>query len=202
MVKCSKTRENINLLKVADQIKYGLSWKIFSYPSHNSYLSGHIIILASFIFCIHTGAQTSVVRLCCLNMNVSAVNRRKAPLIKEQYSSTGRSRWGVSHICCAVCRPHLTHRQFETVVPTEDSVITEMTSTLRDWGAMWKQLFVVNTVWAQTAVRPQPDACFVNSGCSDAVGRNILFAFKLLLRGGLFVNYFYTRSLYLSATAK
>uniref|UniRef100_A0A8C2GRK8 Dedicator of cytokinesis 4b n=1 Tax=Cyprinus carpio TaxID=7962 RepID=A0A8C2GRK8_CYPCA len=34
--------------------------------------------------------------------------------------------------------------QFEMVVPTEDSVITEMTSTLRDWGAMWKQLFVKN----------------------------------------------------------
>uniref|UniRef100_A0A671TBA0 Dedicator of cytokinesis protein 4-like n=1 Tax=Sinocyclocheilus anshuiensis TaxID=1608454 RepID=A0A671TBA0_9TELE len=50
----------------------------------------------------------------------------------------------VSHICCTVCHPHLTHRQFETVVPTEDSVITEMTSTLRDWGAMWKQLFVKN----------------------------------------------------------
>ncbi|KAL7827969.1 hypothetical protein AOLI_G00311210 [Acnodon oligacanthus] len=34
--------------------------------------------------------------------------------------------------------------QFETVVPTEDSVITEMTSTLRDWGTMWKQLYVKN----------------------------------------------------------
>lgn len=34
-------------------------------------------------------------------------------------------------------------RQFETVIPVEDSVITEMTSTLRDWGAMWKQLYVV-----------------------------------------------------------
>uniref|UniRef100_A0A673H0U8 Dedicator of cytokinesis protein 4-like n=1 Tax=Sinocyclocheilus rhinocerous TaxID=307959 RepID=A0A673H0U8_9TELE len=34
---------------------------------------------------------------------------------------------GASHICCTVCHPHLTHRQFETVVPTEDSVITEMT---------------------------------------------------------------------------
>uniref|UniRef100_A0A8C1QTX1 Dedicator of cytokinesis 4b n=1 Tax=Cyprinus carpio TaxID=7962 RepID=A0A8C1QTX1_CYPCA len=51
---------------------------------------------------------------------------------------------GVSDICFTVCRPHLTHRQFEMVVPTEDSVITEMTSTLRDWGAMWKQLFVKN----------------------------------------------------------
>uniref|UniRef100_A0A8C9UB20 Dedicator of cytokinesis 4 n=1 Tax=Scleropages formosus TaxID=113540 RepID=A0A8C9UB20_SCLFO len=37
-----------------------------------------------------------------------------------------------------------THRQFETVIPTEDSVITEMTSTLREWGAMWKQLYVKN----------------------------------------------------------
>ena len=35
------------------------------------------------------------------------------------------------------------HKQFEMVIPTEDSVITEMTSTLRDWGAMWKQLYVV-----------------------------------------------------------
>uniref|UniRef100_A0A8C2NDW8 Dedicator of cytokinesis 4 n=1 Tax=Capra hircus TaxID=9925 RepID=A0A8C2NDW8_CAPHI len=34
--------------------------------------------------------------------------------------------------------------QFEMVIPTEDSVITEMTSTLRDWGAMWKQLYVRN----------------------------------------------------------
>lgn len=40
----------------------------------------------------------------------------------------------------------LTHRQFETVIPTEDSVITEMTSTLRDWGAMWKRLYVVKSV--------------------------------------------------------
>uniref|UniRef100_A0A3P9JZL3 Dedicator of cytokinesis 4b n=1 Tax=Oryzias latipes TaxID=8090 RepID=A0A3P9JZL3_ORYLA len=35
-------------------------------------------------------------------------------------------------------------RQFETVIPVEDSVITEMTSTLREWGAMWKQLYVKN----------------------------------------------------------
>uniref|UniRef100_A0A6I8SKC6 Dedicator of cytokinesis protein 4 n=1 Tax=Xenopus tropicalis TaxID=8364 RepID=A0A6I8SKC6_XENTR len=34
--------------------------------------------------------------------------------------------------------------QFEMVVPTEDAVITEMTSTLRDWGTMWKQLYVKN----------------------------------------------------------
>nr|XP_057934038.1 dedicator of cytokinesis protein 4b isoform X4 [Doryrhamphus excisus] len=34
--------------------------------------------------------------------------------------------------------------QFETVIPVEDTVITEMTSTLRDWGAMWKRLYVKN----------------------------------------------------------
>nr|XP_023666077.1 dedicator of cytokinesis protein 4 isoform X2 [Paramormyrops kingsleyae] len=34
--------------------------------------------------------------------------------------------------------------QFETVIPSEDTVITEMTSTLRDWGTMWKQLYVKN----------------------------------------------------------
>ncbi|MED6280900.1 Dedicator of cytokinesis protein 4, partial [Characodon lateralis] len=34
--------------------------------------------------------------------------------------------------------------QFETVIPVEDSVITEMTSTLREWGTMWKQLYVKN----------------------------------------------------------
>uniref|UniRef100_A0A4W3JSG5 Dedicator of cytokinesis protein 4 n=1 Tax=Callorhinchus milii TaxID=7868 RepID=A0A4W3JSG5_CALMI len=34
--------------------------------------------------------------------------------------------------------------QFETVIPTEDTVITEMTGTLREWGTMWKQLYVRN----------------------------------------------------------
>ncbi|KTG03504.1 hypothetical protein cypCar_00043691 [Cyprinus carpio] len=34
--------------------------------------------------------------------------------------------------------------QFETVIPTEDSVITEITMTLRDWGSMWKQLYMRN----------------------------------------------------------
>uniref|UniRef100_A0AAR2KLZ4 Dedicator of cytokinesis 4b n=1 Tax=Pygocentrus nattereri TaxID=42514 RepID=A0AAR2KLZ4_PYGNA len=34
--------------------------------------------------------------------------------------------------------------QFETVIPMEESVITEMTVTLRDWGTMWKQLYVKN----------------------------------------------------------
>lgn len=40
----------------------------------------------------------------------------------------------------------LPRRQFETVIPTEDSVITEITMTLRDWGTMWKQLYMVNII--------------------------------------------------------
>uniref|UniRef100_A0A8C1NS34 Dedicator of cytokinesis 4 n=1 Tax=Cyprinus carpio TaxID=7962 RepID=A0A8C1NS34_CYPCA len=35
-------------------------------------------------------------------------------------------------------------KNFETVIPTEDSVITEITMTLRDWGTMWKQLYMRN----------------------------------------------------------
>lgn len=45
---------------------------------------------------------------------------------------------------CSKLWPLWSRRQFETVIPVEDSVITEMTSTLRDWGAMWKQLYVVS----------------------------------------------------------
>lgn len=50
----------------------------------------------------------------------------------------------VSHFNAGYCISFDGNRQFEMVVPTEDSVITEMTSTLRDWGTMWKQLYVVN----------------------------------------------------------
>lgn len=60
-----------------------------------------------------------------------------------------------------LCSPHLAravflsdcHRQFEMVVPTEDSVITEMTSTLRDWGTLWKQLYVVGGCPGGGAIR-------------------------------------------------
>ncbi|KAJ8411272.1 hypothetical protein AAFF_G00172780 [Aldrovandia affinis] len=53
------------------------------------------------------------------------------------------------------------NEQFETVIPTEDTVVTEMTSTLRDWGTMWKQLYVVNTLCTRNtqhscAVLPVP----------------------------------------------
>uniref|UniRef100_A0A8C0A0H5 Dedicator of cytokinesis 3 n=1 Tax=Anas zonorhyncha TaxID=75864 RepID=A0A8C0A0H5_9AVES len=36
--------------------------------------------------------------------------------------------------------------QYETVVPLEDSVVTEVTATLQEWAVLWKQLYVVRTV--------------------------------------------------------
>uniref|UniRef100_A0A8B9L4G3 Dedicator of cytokinesis 3 n=1 Tax=Astyanax mexicanus TaxID=7994 RepID=A0A8B9L4G3_ASTMX len=37
-------------------------------------------------------------------------------------------------------------RQCETVVPLEDPIITESTSTLQEWGVLWKQLYVKHRV--------------------------------------------------------
>uniref|UniRef100_A0A8C3EWG0 Dedicator of cytokinesis 3 n=1 Tax=Corvus moneduloides TaxID=1196302 RepID=A0A8C3EWG0_CORMO len=36
--------------------------------------------------------------------------------------------------------------QYETVVPLEDSVVTEVTATLQEWAVLWKQLYVVRAV--------------------------------------------------------
>ncbi|XP_062923856.1 dedicator of cytokinesis protein 3 isoform X7 [Mobula hypostoma] len=36
--------------------------------------------------------------------------------------------------------------QFETVVPLEDSIVTEVTATLQDWVMLWKQLYVKHKV--------------------------------------------------------
>lgn len=40
-------------------------------------------------------------------------------------------------------------RLCETVVPLEDPIITETTSTLQEWGVLWKQLYVVSGVVLQ-----------------------------------------------------
>lgn len=40
-------------------------------------------------------------------------------------------------------------RLCETVVPLEDPIITETTSTLQEWGVLWKQLYVVSSVVLQ-----------------------------------------------------
>ncbi|XP_044307406.1 dedicator of cytokinesis protein 3 [Varanus komodoensis] len=36
--------------------------------------------------------------------------------------------------------------QYETVVPLEDSVITEVTTTLQEWSVLWKQLYVKHKI--------------------------------------------------------
>uniref|UniRef100_A0A670IKC2 Dedicator of cytokinesis 3 n=1 Tax=Podarcis muralis TaxID=64176 RepID=A0A670IKC2_PODMU len=36
--------------------------------------------------------------------------------------------------------------QYETVVPLEDSVITEVTATLQEWAVLWKQLYVKHKI--------------------------------------------------------
>lgn len=43
-----------------------------------------------------------------------------------------------------VSPPPLPLRLCETVVPLEDPIITETTSTLQEWGVLWKQLYVVS----------------------------------------------------------
>lgn len=47
-------------------------------------------------------------------------------------------------VSITVCVSH--PRLCETVVPLEDPIITETTSTLQEWGVLWKQLYVVSTV--------------------------------------------------------
>ncbi|KAA0712422.1 Dedicator of cytokinesis protein 3 [Triplophysa tibetana] len=36
--------------------------------------------------------------------------------------------------------------QYETVVPLEDPIVTEVTSTLQEWSVLWKQLYVVSPI--------------------------------------------------------
>uniref|UniRef100_A0A8B9KM68 Dedicator of cytokinesis 3 n=1 Tax=Astyanax mexicanus TaxID=7994 RepID=A0A8B9KM68_ASTMX len=43
-------------------------------------------------------------------------------------------------------RAFLMKLQYETVVPLEDSVVTEVTSTLQEWAVLWKQLYVKHKV--------------------------------------------------------
>lgn len=45
----------------------------------------------------------------------------------------------VNKACVCVYRPH------ETVVPLEDPIVTEVTSTLQEWASLWKQLYVVSS---------------------------------------------------------
>uniref|UniRef100_A0A3Q3LP42 Dedicator of cytokinesis protein 3-like n=1 Tax=Mastacembelus armatus TaxID=205130 RepID=A0A3Q3LP42_9TELE len=46
-------------------------------------------------------------------------------------------------VCFSVISPH---RPNETVVPLEDPIVTEVTSTLQEWALLWKQLYVKHKV--------------------------------------------------------
>uniref|UniRef100_A0A3B4D5M2 Dedicator of cytokinesis 3 n=1 Tax=Pygocentrus nattereri TaxID=42514 RepID=A0A3B4D5M2_PYGNA len=49
----------------------------------------------------------------------------------------------IINLSLSVC---VSYRQYETAVPLEDPVITEVTSTLQEWAVLWKQLYVKHKV--------------------------------------------------------
>uniref|UniRef100_A0A673YJ37 Dedicator of cytokinesis 3 n=1 Tax=Salmo trutta TaxID=8032 RepID=A0A673YJ37_SALTR len=53
-------------------------------------------------------------------------------------------------VWCSHTHPVLQHchvlMQYETVVPVEDPIVTEVTSTLQEWALLWKQLYVKHKV--------------------------------------------------------
>ena len=63
--------------------------------------------------------------------------------------------------CAHVCVSH--PRLCETVVPLEDPIITETTSTLQEWGVLWKQLYVVSSTHPLT---PPCEALCLATACS------------------------------------
>uniref|UniRef100_A0A8C9WFB8 Dedicator of cytokinesis 3 n=1 Tax=Scleropages formosus TaxID=113540 RepID=A0A8C9WFB8_SCLFO len=56
---------------------------------------------------------------------------------------TGRG-WSAPVTSCFRCV--FGHRQYETVVPLEDPIVTEVTTTLQEWAVLWKQLYVKHKV--------------------------------------------------------
>uniref|UniRef100_A0A8C8ZRM6 C2 DOCK-type domain-containing protein n=1 Tax=Prolemur simus TaxID=1328070 RepID=A0A8C8ZRM6_PROSS len=48
-----------------------------------------------------------------------------------------------THLFCAIVS---NRGQYETVVPLEDSIVTEVTATLQEWASLWKQLYVKHKV--------------------------------------------------------
>ncbi|KAB0390354.1 hypothetical protein E2I00_010268, partial [Balaenoptera physalus] len=43
--------------------------------------------------------------------------------------------------------------QYETVVPLEDSIVTEVTATLQEWASLWKQLYVLFNKYSKAELR-------------------------------------------------
>uniref|UniRef100_A0A8C3MZP9 Uncharacterized protein n=1 Tax=Geospiza parvula TaxID=87175 RepID=A0A8C3MZP9_GEOPR len=77
--------------------------------------------------------------------------------ILEKCEGWYRGFWNSTNYCTFYCHisfptfskvhllisPLFFYRQYETVVPLEDSVVTEVTATLQEWAVLWKQLYVV-----------------------------------------------------------
>ncbi|CAG2069251.1 unnamed protein product, partial [Timema podura] len=47
-----------------------------------------------------------------------------------------------TYICVKPCKID-NEGLFESIIPIEDSVVREVTLVLREWGNIWKQLYVV-----------------------------------------------------------
>lgn len=76
-----------------------------------------------------------------------------------------------SHSCMCVCC-----RLCETVVPLEDPIITETTSTLQEWGVLWKQLYVVScTSPHNRTLSNKCESGFNITEISKGVGRKTAF---------------------------
>jgi len=46
--------------------------------------------------------------------------------------------------CVIISGDIFLYRLFESVIPIEDPVVREVTLVLREWGNIWKRLFVVS----------------------------------------------------------
>ncbi|KAF4803434.1 dedicator of cytokinesis 3 [Turdus rufiventris] len=66
--------------------------------------------------------------------------------------------------------------QYETVVPLEDSVVTEVTATLQEWAVLWKQLYV--------KILLEIISCLLKQGQQDQADRTAPARFEFLVKGG------------------
>jgi hypothetical protein len=55
--------------------------------------------------------------------------------------------------------PSFPRRQHETVIPGDLPLIQEVTTTLREWSTIWRQLYVVRNWDAQLKIK-NPERCF------------------------------------------
>lgn len=59
---------------------------------------------------------------------------------RSSHSSSSWCEVYISQMYVLIC----VYRHEEAVISAEMPLVKEVTTTLREWGSMWKQLFVVN----------------------------------------------------------